>query len=538
MADLTLRWVSRYLRRAILEIWCQEDIPPPLDNGDGLTWQQTYDQVGWRMKVEHKSVTAAEYRFQEQGPGWTEGQLHDFMGDRRREAEVPRGEKRLPLLDENWRYVLLCVSKIRRNVGYDEEDMPIYEYLFGVMYDDGSVDSPRVPREGAAIAAKAEFPCLEIYDKLKHTALADNAKAYFRTAVHEIAHAQNLDHNPFRPGFMQETHQIATAEGGKFPDNIPWYFAPDDAHRLRHMPDPWVRSGGMPFLHRYLRWAAPTEDLIEDLEGLELDVIPLASFLPLGAPLRLGLEMRAVEAKKRFDVPGKLSLKGPVSGRVIDSSGNVRTFSPMVNLVPGEPVLRALSKGETVRGDMTLLRGKEGALLPSPGSYRIEVDVTWDTPASGFRMMRVRGQASVLVDAPKDPAGAQTALEILAAREFMGTVVLGERSPNEDGAEQAATEKAFQGALGSDVLGPHYEIFKIKRAVRDRSTKRPKELTDWIRRHVGTDAENPVILTESENQKLRNLVMDYITEASDRKALSKILDVHGGMSQRQDPSRA
>ncbi len=34
--------------------------------------------------------------------------------------------------------------------------MPIYEYLFGVMYDDGSVDSPRVPREGAAIAAKAQ----------------------------------------------------------------------------------------------------------------------------------------------------------------------------------------------------------------------------------------------------------------------------------------------------------------------------------------------------------------------------------------------
>ena len=117
------------------------------------------------------------------------------------------------------------------------------------------------------------------------------AKApYFRTAVHEIGHAFGLYHNTADNGYMNTTDVIASS-GGTFPDNIQWSFNGEDAKRMRHLPDPWVRPGMIPFGQPFTNVPISPTDML-DLSGpLELSVRPLLDSIPLGAPVRVKLTL-------------------------------------------------------------------------------------------------------------------------------------------------------------------------------------------------------------------------------------------------------
>src|SRR5262245_39769112 len=52
MGTFELGWVSRYLRRAVVEIDRVADAEPPLHNGTGIDWRSIFETVGWDVTVE------------------------------------------------------------------------------------------------------------------------------------------------------------------------------------------------------------------------------------------------------------------------------------------------------------------------------------------------------------------------------------------------------------------------------------------------------------------------------------------------------
>ena len=161
---------------------------------------------------------------------------------------------------------------------------------------------------------------------------------FFRTAVHELGHAMGLFHNTVDNGFMNTTDVIAASATptNPFPNNIKWNYADDDLKRLRHYPDIFVRPGGTAFgtASTTTPPISPT-DLQVEVPGLELRVTALLSEVPIGAPVRVTLDLVNVgETVQR--VPDKLSLKTDfVRGWVRDPSATARSFSPVVRCIEG-----------------------------------------------------------------------------------------------------------------------------------------------------------------------------------------------------------
>ena len=463
VATVKAIWVSTYLRRAKLMLYYSQGVDLPESNGRSLDWQGVYDQVGWKMDVDRSTITNEKKI-------WSEDALHAFMLGTRQGVSAEGPGSSAPAMDEEWRYFLLCVPRIARFAGLDEDDQPVIQFPFGIMYDDGAYDDDGIPREGAAIAAEAILPDEEAYGGCKGLPLGKCPEAYFRTAVHEMGHAQNLAHNPLSAGFMQQTRQTARAilqagksskDGRTFPDGIPWYFAPDDVHRLRHMPDPWVRPGGIAFLQNFRAAAGPEEDWIEEAQGVSVSLEPLDPVLPLGAPLRLKLEVSGEpNGVTNTAVPANISLKSAnLRGKVVDSSGIERPFSPAVVFQAFETSLFELKDDRRISLDLTLLRGRSGALLPAPGRYEVQVEVIWDTKGEQVRKLRLAASAGVLVFGPDaDDEHARGALEVLSAPEIMQFLVFHKKLPSSKAnpEERRRGQKALGAALRSDVLAPHF----------------------------------------------------------------------------------
>lgn len=192
------------------------------------------------------------------------------------------------------------------------------------MYDDGSGGSNRVPREGFMISSHWPIPLEDQWGLVKDMRFGTTV-AYFRTAVHELGHAMGPDHNDVNNGFMRPTEGIAKdslqTPATPFPNNIQWSYATDDEHRLRHWPDLIVRPGGS-----NLTWGQRAPINAFESDRHRLDVAPVLTSVPLGAPVRINVSL--VNTSDRRNVgPSNLSLtSGPVRGQVIDPSGTVRTF--------------------------------------------------------------------------------------------------------------------------------------------------------------------------------------------------------------------
>jgi hypothetical protein len=169
-----------------------------------------------------------------------------------------------------------------------------------------------------------------------------------------------LFHNFADLGFMCTSDVIAGAgtPANPFPSNIQWSSHPDNLKQLRHYPDPFVRPGSVAFggASTTTPPITPT-DLEIDVAGLVLEVTPLLDEVPLGAPVRVGINL-VNRGDHPIRVPANLSLKSEfVHGSVIDPAGNARVEDhPFVLLDPGQGIADA----------MTLMRGAEGACSPAP----------------------------------------------------------------------------------------------------------------------------------------------------------------------------
>jgi hypothetical protein len=428
VGTLTMGWVSKNLRRATIEIDRVAQSEPALANSAGLGWHEVFEQVGWDLTVDQSDADVAE----PSGDSWSNAEMHAAMLARRDSAD----------LDREWRYWLICVRQL--------DSTPR-----GIMFDAGGTDSNNIPREGAGMSSHWVIPNADPWGKVKGMRFGTATDPYFRTGVHEIGHAMGLYHNTVDMGFMNTTDVIAAGAvpPEQFPDNIQWSHAPDDQKRLRHMPDLWVRPGGVPFGAAYSTAPISPDDAALVPEGLRLDVRALLTTVPIGAPVRVDIALRN-EGDAEMPAPVDLSLlAGHVSGTVTDPSGTARAFRSIVRCIEEERT-QVLAAGDEISGSMTLLRGPDGALFPLAGPYTVRVDAAWDVDGTP---LKVAGETVVMVTPAADDAHAEAALRVLSTPDTLLLLALG-------GDHLGDAREAVDAAIGNDVLRPHFAFVEAKRA--------------------------------------------------------------------------
>jgi hypothetical protein len=391
---LSATHVSASLRRAVIEIDRVPKLERPFDNGSGTKWETVFDLVGWDLTVQRGNSNITE----PSGESWTDAEMHQTMLKRRRRTD----------LDSEWRYHLLCVRRLRSTQR-------------GLMYDNAATDSNDVPREGIGIGT-GWIPDEPVWGPLVGRRFGEATSSYFRTALHEIGHAMGLQHNVADFGVMNTTDVLARrATQPPFPENALWSFAADDRHRLRHLPDPWVRPGGIPFGQSFGSAPIADEAEAEAPPGLQLRVEPLLEVVPLGAPVRVEFRL-SNQSRRGLDGPASLNVRdGAVRGHVIDPAGVGRAFLPLLRCVDADET-RTLEPQETLSHGVTLLRGGDGALFPIPGVHRIVLEVSWRTDRG---MATISGATSVIVTGPETKEHAVAAHRMLSVPNAMLTLVLG-----------------------------------------------------------------------------------------------------------------
>lgn len=428
---LTLGWVSPFLRRASIEIDRVAGGVAPLGDGDRLDWSSVFGAVGWEVSAFTSDANVPE----PSGESWSDAEMHAAMTEERTQLAE--------LLDHEWRYHILCVRRV------DETER-------GIMYDSSVTDANDTPREGVGIASDWVYPSDPVWGDVQGKRFGDDAPSYFRTAVHELGHALGLYHNAADNGFMNTTDTIARRARPErpFPRNIRWGFHPDDERRLRHMPDAWVRPGGVQFGEDYSVAPIAADDLIEPAVGLTLAVTPVQDVLPLGAPARLEIALTN-DSNVSVLTPASLSLRGgSVRGKVVDPAGTVRSFLPLVQCVETQS-LAPLDPGKSITHSATIVRGPQGALFPGAGLYRVVVEVRWH---EGNVCRGLVADSGLLVAAAETPGHAQVAYDVLTNPETLTAIALS--------VDSAGSDRVITTARADSVLGPHYAWLDAKRFLR------------------------------------------------------------------------
>jgi len=102
---------------------------------------------------------------------------------------------------------------------------------------------------------------------------------------------------------------------------------------------------------------------------------------------------------------------------------------------------------------VSLLRGGQGALFPSAGSYRIVVEVDWDQDDLN---LGATAEVSVAITPAVNAAHAEVAHRVLTTPDTLIVLALG-------GDHMQEGQEAIQAALQDPVLRPHYAAVEAKR---------------------------------------------------------------------------
>ena len=424
--SMHIGWVSPRLRRGKVEIDSVGDVDPPRSNGDGFDWDSVGDDMIWRVDAEFSDSSVSE----PSGDSWSEAELHQTMLDARDGGN----------LDTEWRYHLLAVNEVDTNPG---------RLLWGVMFDNQGTDSNDVPREGAAIAADETGPG-------QFATLDASDETYFHTAVHEIGHAAGLLHpQADGPTLISRTANIE--DDPNFPNNIDWEFSGDSRRTLRHAPDSFVRPGGGMEFASNLPGALPadaSEVSSADVSStIELEAEPVTGTIPLGAPLRLELQLRN-SSQREFVAPKRPDFdSGTLSGTVTGPGGVSRSFQTMLRELSDASTLEALAPEESRSHAVTLLRGADGPLFAAPGMHEIELTASWWVDGHRFH---TRTTTQVLVTGVQSAKHAEAAKAVLSTPNTLVAMVVG-------GDHLDDAVEAFQTALESEVLRPHFDYLEARR---------------------------------------------------------------------------
>lgn len=242
LGEMSMGWVSEFLRKGILQIDKEAGASTILNNGETgnllETWQSIGERFKWKIDVDHSIGLISK-----SGTGpWHDEDL---------ERELNRVRKSWHSGTE-WRYHLSIVKS------YDYADSDSPPKLFaGNLYEVGSRNFEPVTRIGeqrAGIVVATDWVFDKpVYGSLQGQKIKDVQKLLFRTAVHEFGHHMSLIHNHSDTNLMNVTEDIAEkgTSTNPFPNNIDWEFDAVEKMRLKHGSDLYVRPLGIDFTEIY-----------------------------------------------------------------------------------------------------------------------------------------------------------------------------------------------------------------------------------------------------------------------------------------------
>lgn len=374
--DIGIMRTSDYLRRAIIEIDKEDHTFFPYHNGTGRDWHDVFNQFGWDV-----TLLASESKVQkEHDNAWSLGELHQFVMNNRDIAN----------LDRAWCYHLLCVRSLE-----DSSRGIMYDFRIG---DDTSNDPNNIPREGAAIVS----PVVNERHSPANDKFREATAFYFRTALHEVGHAMGLGHNKSGLGFMRPTNRITREVNS--PDDVNWNFSDEDQFLLKHLPDIWVRPGGIPYdVLKSGTNGIPMDGSIPNREtiaentnrrnhGLEIKLTPQLDNYPAGAPIRINLEiLNNAESPDVAEVPSYLQLHSGLLKGIVHGATEKNQTEPMIIqqalYFADEDSWEKLPPGTSKIHSFTLLNSGNRLLFAKPGEYKLAIEISWSgNDGRGYRV--------------------------------------------------------------------------------------------------------------------------------------------------------
>jgi hypothetical protein len=458
---ISLNWISPFLRRAVIEFDRVSQVRLPLNNHtcaafspaleNHRNWHDVFRACGWEITTRISDQPA-----EPASKIWSEPELQQALPALRDTFD----------LDHEWRFHVFCVGRLEDGGR-------------GYKFDLHGVDGRENPFESIVIAARFQFadnPNDPALGRLAGRFLEDTP-AYFRTCVHELGHALKLDHNFQTNGFMATTDAILQEhENRRMPDRkgrdkakvdgdamnlVDWEFEEGDLQRLRHWPDIVVRPGGgarklnLPGIDAFrMVPLLGGQSGSKDAPLLRLEALPFAEEIPLGAPARIQLTLRNL-GPETVTGPALRLKSGHISGAVIGDDGLERPFLPLAETLDALDS-KSIPAEQPTQGSLTLLRGPDGPLFPTPGRYTVRVELRVFLRR---RYYLFTANTKITVRPFEDDKQRRIATLLLETRQSLLTLAVGG-----DGLTDG--NQAVNLALSHPILGPHFQIVRLKRLVR------------------------------------------------------------------------
>lgn len=388
---VTLAWVSKFFRRATLEVDTLAGAvrPTPVPDGAGGTefFDTVFAKIGWSLNVVQDQLNIVV------PPGvvatncWSSADLHALMTNNRNPATN---------LDNEWRVHMIVVPA---RLGCSR----------GVMYDQIGV-----PREGCASFSDDGYPTSDSsnFGTAANKKQRDVPRAFLRSATHELTHTLNQIHQEQETNadnsIMTTTPSVAdvlggpaSGEPGVFPDQIKLAINTTVRHHLNHMPDPVIRPGGWPFASWFPTGAPQAADR-HDFSPSELSLAVTASTdrAALGQPVDVSWTLTNTSGVP-LRVPNDVTLEALfASVTVVDAEGRERPVRPF-SIVCEHAKIAELAPGDSVTASTKVFWSTAGFALGRPGKYRVNVAVSWS--ARGVAV-GVENGVDIFVDYPTSDA--------------------------------------------------------------------------------------------------------------------------------------
>lgn len=364
----TMGWVSSYFRRATLEIDTLTGAAVPAAIG-AEDFRSVFAKAGWDLNVIYDQTNIPVPAGVNANACWASPDLHALMQSIRNPATN---------LDAEWHMHLLVVPAA---MGCGR----------GVMYD-----TIGVPREGVASFSDDGYPSTQSsnFGTAADKKQRDVARAFLRSACHEVGHGFNQIHQEQEAGadnsIMTTTPSVADVLGGPttgapgvFPDQINLAFNDHVRHHLIHFPDPVVRPGGMTFGTGHSSSVPEADRYYFDPDELALELALSESHIELGEPLELAWTLTNT-SRRPLLVPSDIGVEAQHAFVTVTDGRGRSKLVPSFVIQTENVSIRTLDPDEHLNAKTLVYWSTRGFAFEEPGKYSVEVRIVWTAEGTPF----------------------------------------------------------------------------------------------------------------------------------------------------------